>query len=832
MGLPPMPSGGLLTYALGMPAHNRERKEKLADEDRKNKFTDLHDQLHAIQTNAAKLGKLNDPETVAQAAKLYQQMDQLYHPANNPGALQRDWEFIKGVITRKKPAPPTQAPQAPVNTSATPDLTLPAEPGLGDASIPPASAVAGPAGLATPVTTSAMKPGSAPAKGATLPGQAYKVTGPTPPPASDTMAVPPTKLHGLVASGNLPIWDRPFIANDDGSHSSEFSTSFTDENKNSPYYGKEVLAPTIVDGKFLTPDGKKPPEGSQAEHDMLVKAREHYEQTGQHLGVFESPDQANRYADMLHNRGKKGRPSEASYQSSQERKQKTQQGKAEEEAKQFLQSGSLSPEQEAALEAQKDFDLKRAQIENTNRLAKQLFGDQWTKEDEKNLFTNTLGINKTSKYFSQIVTTTDTNGKQHYWRVPQDESMQPQEVDFAGQTMVPAKPIKKVKLGVVPSKQSPTGYAELWGDPYSPGEQAKWAWTPIGATRYQQIISTSGFQKDPFGAITQSGRTTGPANQRTMDLSGIGAQPEGFTGEEAPAPAGTPDVGGDADWAKNYQAPPGIPTPVASPRPTSQTAQPKPSPAKPRELKSQVPAQPVVTNPSAAVGTYQNPLPLDATQHIPDSDPMDPNIKATVNRLLDGEDIDKMGLRGYDKAIVTAAAARYGWSQGLFTPKEKLLIREAGSFLTKMQGSKSLNVLGSWSSRQKINNAISAADGQGGFLTHQLAMTFSLTPDEQDFVQQYLQVRGVVGGLSQLSRGGRTTEAGIKRLQSELPNPLNTHDAKTAQMQLSRLLKEIDVAQQRGYVADMDEDQQHGNVVDTLDNALRKLPPLPAPAQP
>jgi hypothetical protein len=107
----------------------------------------------------------------------------------------------------------------------------------------------------------------------------------------------------LFAPSNLPIWTRPDVQNADGTHSSEYSTSFTDERTNSPYRGKEVLVPSIVDGKFLTPDGKKPPEGSDAEKAMFDKARQHYYQTGQQLGVFNNPAAADAYADALHNRG-------------------------------------------------------------------------------------------------------------------------------------------------------------------------------------------------------------------------------------------------------------------------------------------------------------------------------------------------------------------------------------------------------------------------------------------------------------------------------------------------------------------------------------------------
>jgi hypothetical protein len=102
---------------------------------------------------------------------------------------------------------------------------------------------------------------------------------------------------GLVEPGNLDITNRPMVQNDDGTHSSEFSTSMQDDQ------GHEVLVPTVVNGKFLTPDGKKPPEGSDAEKAMFKKAWENYEQTGQHLGKFDSVANADTYAGQLHNHG-------------------------------------------------------------------------------------------------------------------------------------------------------------------------------------------------------------------------------------------------------------------------------------------------------------------------------------------------------------------------------------------------------------------------------------------------------------------------------------------------------------------------------------------------
>src|SRR5205823_9843727 len=111
-------------------------------------------------------------------------------------------------------------------------------------------------------------------------------------PSAPSQPVQPTQAQpaGLVEPGNLNLSGRPVIQNADGSHSSEYSTSFG-TNKG------EVLVPSIVNGKFLTPDGKKPAPGSQAEKNMLGyrddagvfhkgAAQKHYEKTGEHLGIF------------------------------------------------------------------------------------------------------------------------------------------------------------------------------------------------------------------------------------------------------------------------------------------------------------------------------------------------------------------------------------------------------------------------------------------------------------------------------------------------------------------------------------------------------------------
>ena len=102
--------------------------------------------------------------------------------------------------------------------------------------------------------------------------------------------------QGLMESGNLDLNNRPVVHNEDGTHSSEYSISFgTDKG--------EVLVPTVVNGRFLTPSGKKPPEKSAEEQQMFDNARRHYENTGEHMGIFDTPENADAYANQVHNRG-------------------------------------------------------------------------------------------------------------------------------------------------------------------------------------------------------------------------------------------------------------------------------------------------------------------------------------------------------------------------------------------------------------------------------------------------------------------------------------------------------------------------------------------------
>ena len=123
-------------------------------------------------------------------------------------------------------------------------------------------------------------------------------------------------VPGLVQKGNIDVNHRPSITNYDGSKSSIFSVtvpigkdghsvSWDDPKKITAY----ALVPSIVNGKFLTPDGNIPHNyrsKNPAMQNLEESATKHYDQTRQHLGIFKSDSAADDYAGLTHAYGNDG----------------------------------------------------------------------------------------------------------------------------------------------------------------------------------------------------------------------------------------------------------------------------------------------------------------------------------------------------------------------------------------------------------------------------------------------------------------------------------------------------------------------------------------------
>ena len=94
-----------------------------------------------------------------------------------------------------------------------------------------------------------------------------------------TLLAPPERPP-VTLPGNIDLNNRQVVKNPDGSISTEESMSFSD----GP--GREVLIPTVFDGK----------------HHSADEAIQHYYKTGEHLGIFPSPQAADAAAMAIHNR--------------------------------------------------------------------------------------------------------------------------------------------------------------------------------------------------------------------------------------------------------------------------------------------------------------------------------------------------------------------------------------------------------------------------------------------------------------------------------------------------------------------------------------------------
>jgi len=96
--------------------------------------------------------------------------------------------------------------------------------------------------------------------------------------SAETPAGPTGEQPGLLEQGNIDLKHRPQVKLEDGSIATVRSMSFEED-------GKEILVPTVSpDGKLLTDQ----------------EAIDLYHKTGQFLGKFDTPENANAFAEKLH----------------------------------------------------------------------------------------------------------------------------------------------------------------------------------------------------------------------------------------------------------------------------------------------------------------------------------------------------------------------------------------------------------------------------------------------------------------------------------------------------------------------------------------------------
>jgi len=131
-------------------AERRERKQALSDEERQLHVSDLYAKGQALSKLIPSLSGEQRDTAMRQLTDIEQGIRSIYHPDNNPGAVQKDWHLLTGLITGKLLGKKSQPAQPRIATAT--------EPGVSGADIqvpvaPMSSGGSGLAALTLPAST-------------------------------------------------------------------------------------------------------------------------------------------------------------------------------------------------------------------------------------------------------------------------------------------------------------------------------------------------------------------------------------------------------------------------------------------------------------------------------------------------------------------------------------------------------------------------------------------------------------------------------------------------------------------------------------------------------
>lgn len=348
----------------------------------------------------------------------------------------------------------------------------------------------------------------------------------------------------------------------------------------------------------------------------------------------------------------------------------------------------------------------------------------------------------------------------------------------------------KLTTQIVADPDSSTGFSKATYNQMTGEEQSTipGAIPPRGYVPTKRVTRTT----DPA-----TGLTTTSVSDVTPQVPGVNAAPIGKNAPKFPTnvltppnPNVRPSAPQAAAQAAGAQATQGGLDEV-----NAQIAANKGKAGAPSRKAARMPVSSAAPNPASAVPIRK----LDEEGNIP----YDPNVPTVVleaaRQLIDGQDVNK--IKGKNVANMAGDYARqFGWSQGKFTPREQNQMDEAKYFLTQLRNDPSLGVLDSFGDRVHLAAVPHGTKANSGnLLSNVLGVGAAMT--ESDLQSQYQsnidQANNIAGGIGQLTRSGRQTEAGLNRVRDEMPNVLRAKNRADAERRIDNLLKEIEIAERK-----------------------------------